>query len=124
MRPRWSSSAPGRPASCSALSSQDAGIDCLVLERAERTHLRARARAGFLAGDFADVPTGGDVYVLSRVLPDDGSVSPATAWDLHMMCNVGGRERGADHYGRLFADAGLTGGAPSTTSSSAPLGCP
>ncbi|PWI16863.1 methyltransferase [Streptomyces sp. Act143] len=97
-------------------------------------------RCAFLAGDFADVPAGGDVYVLSRVLhdwddercreilrhcarampdhadllvvervlPDDGSVSLATAWDLHMMCNVGGRERRADHYARLFADAGLT----------------
>ncbi|WNZ09941.1 methyltransferase [Streptomyces sp. 11x1] len=96
-------------------------------------------RCAFVAGDFADVPAGGDVYVLSRVLhdwddercreilrhcarampdhadllvvervlPSDGSASLATAWDLHMMCNVGGRERRADHYGRLFADAGL-----------------
>ncbi|MFE2297192.1 methyltransferase [Streptomyces sp. NPDC059445] len=98
------------------------------------------ARCTFRAGDFADVPAGGDVYVLSRVLhdwdddrcreilrhcaramhddadllvvervlPADGSPSLATAWDLHMMCNVGGRERRADHYARLFADAGLT----------------
>ncbi|WP_045558748.1 methyltransferase [Streptomyces sp. FxanaA7] len=97
------------------------------------------ARCSFVTGDFADVPAGGDVYILSRVLhdwddercreilrhcarampdhaellvvervlPSDGSVSLATAWDLHMMCNVGGRERRADHYGRLFADAGL-----------------
>ncbi|MET7988464.1 methyltransferase [Streptomyces sp. NPDC005281] len=97
-------------------------------------------RCAFVAGDFADVPANGDVYVLSRVLhdwddercreilrhcadamqdhadllvvervlPADGSVSLATAWDLHMMCNVGGRERRAAHYDRLFADAGLT----------------
>ncbi|MET9122531.1 methyltransferase [Streptomyces sp. NPDC004528] len=97
-------------------------------------------RCTFHPGDFADVPPGGDVYVLSRVLhdwdddrcreilrhcaramddtadllvvervlPSDGSASLATAWDLHMMCNVGGRERRADHYARLFADAGLT----------------
>ncbi|MCX4559918.1 methyltransferase [Streptomyces phaeochromogenes] len=97
-------------------------------------------RCAFRAGDFADVPAGADVYVLSRVLhdwdddrcreilrhcaramtdtadllvvervlPADGSASLATAWDLHMMCNVGGRERRADHYARLFADAGLT----------------
>ncbi|MFJ4409103.1 methyltransferase [Streptomyces sp. NPDC088910] len=97
-------------------------------------------RCAFLPGSFADVPAGGDVYILSRVLhdwdddrcreilrhcaramspaaellvvervlPDDGSASLATAWDLHMMCNVGGRERRADHYARLFADAGLT----------------
>ncbi|WP_369030251.1 methyltransferase [Streptomyces adonidis] len=97
-------------------------------------------RCAFVTGDFADVPTGGDIYVLSRVLhdwdddrcrdilrhcarampdhadllvvervlPSDGSVSLATAWDLHMMCNVGGRERRAAHYDRLFTDAGLT----------------
>lgn len=96
-------------------------------------------RCDYRAGDFADVPPGGDVYVLSRVLhdwdddrcreilrhlarampahadllvverllPADGSPSLATAWDLHMLCNVGGRERRADHYGRLLADAGL-----------------
>ncbi|WP_331741814.1 methyltransferase [Streptomyces sp. NBC_01006] len=97
------------------------------------------ARCDYRAGDFADVPPGGDVYVLSRVLhdwdddrcreilrhcarampahadllvverllPADGSPSLATAWDLHMLCNVGGRERRADHYARLLADAGL-----------------
>ncbi|MFF3722372.1 methyltransferase [Streptomyces erythrochromogenes] len=97
------------------------------------------ARCAYRAGDFADVPPGGDVYVLSRVLHDwdddrcreilrhcarampahadllvverllplDGSPSLATAWDLHMLCNVGGRERSADHYAHLLADAGL-----------------
>lgn len=96
-------------------------------------------RCTFQAGDFADVPADGDVYVLSRVLhdweddrcveilrhcaeampadadllvverllPADGSPSLATAWDLHMMCNVGGRERRRDHYARLLAAAGL-----------------
>ncbi|MFB7507676.1 methyltransferase [Streptomyces broussonetiae] len=97
-------------------------------------------RCAYRAGDFADVPAGGDVYILSRVLhdwdddrcreilhhcsrampahadllivervlPTDGSTSLATAWDLHMMCNVGGRERRADHYARLLDAAGLT----------------
>lgn len=97
------------------------------------------ARCDYRAGDFADVPAGGDVYVLARVLhdwdddrcreilghcarampdhadlliverllPTDGSPSLATAWDLHMLCNVGGRERDADHYARLLADVGL-----------------
>ena len=96
-------------------------------------------RCTYRAGDFAEMPTAGDVYMLSRVLhdwddercreilshcarampdhadllivervlPTDGSASLATAWDLHMMCNVGGRERRADHYARLLADAGL-----------------
>ncbi|WSK25706.1 methyltransferase [Streptomyces sp. NBC_01298] len=97
------------------------------------------ARCDYRSGDFADVPHGGDVYVLSRILhdwdddrcreilrhcarampadadlliverllPADGSPSLATAWDLHMMCNVGGRERRREHYARLLADAGL-----------------
>lgn len=116
----------------------------------ERPHVVAAARrsldaagvgerCAYRAGDFADVPAGGDVYVLSRVLhdwddercgrilrhcatampahadllvverllPADGSPAPAIAWDLHMMCNVGGRERGVEHYGRLLGEAGL-----------------
>ncbi|WP_405017486.1 methyltransferase [Kitasatospora sp. NBC_00070] len=124
------------------------GLRGVLLERphavaAARLSLAAAGhgdRCEYVAGDFADVPAGGDVYLLSRilhdwdddrcreilrhcarampahadllvverVLPDDGSPSLATAWDLHMRCNVGGRERRADHYARLFADAGLT----------------
>ncbi|MGW6704563.1 methyltransferase [Streptomyces sp. NPDC054956] len=122
-------------------------LDGVLLERphvaeAARRHLDALgvgARCTYRVGDFADVPAGGDVYVLSRVLhdwdddrcreilrdcarampahadllvverllPSDGSPSLATAWDLHMMCNVGGRERRADHYAELLDDAGL-----------------
>ena len=112
-----------------------------ALERARRSLDAAGlgGRCGYLPGDFADVPQGGDIYILSRVLhdwdddrcreilrgiahampdaadllivervlPADGSPSLATAWDLHMMCNVGGRERRTDHYARLLADAGL-----------------
>ncbi|MFF7844976.1 methyltransferase [Streptomyces ossamyceticus] len=54
------------------------------------------------------MPDHADLLVVERVLPSDGSMSLATAWDLHMMYNVGGRERHAEHYARLFADAGLT----------------
>ncbi|MFD9726250.1 methyltransferase [Streptomyces sp. NPDC059072] len=119
----------------------------VLLERphvveAARRHLDTvgvGARCTYRVGDFADVPAGGDVYVLSRVLhdwdddrcleilrdcarampahadllvverllPSDGSPSLATAWDLHMMCNVGGRERRADHYAALLDGAGL-----------------
>ncbi|MFF0413003.1 methyltransferase [Kitasatospora sp. NPDC004745] len=96
-------------------------------------------RCTYRCGDFADVPAGADLYLLSRVLhdwddarcreilrhcarampahadllivervlPADASASLATAWDLHMRCNTGGRERRADHYARLLADAGL-----------------
>ncbi|WP_412537904.1 methyltransferase [Longispora sp. K20-0274] len=117
----------------------------------ERPHVLARARdalaaagcgerCSYVAGDFADVPDDGDVYVLARilhdwdddrcreilrhcaaamredaslliverVLPADGAASLATAWDLHMLCNVGGRERTLAHYARLLEDTGLT----------------
>ncbi|MFF2354575.1 methyltransferase [Kitasatospora sp. NPDC058115] len=112
-----------------------------AVEAARRTMAAAGCadRCAYRTGDFADVPAGGDVYLLSRVLhdwddercrailrhcarampahadllvlerllPADGSPSLATAWDLHMMCNVGGRERRADQYAALLADAGL-----------------
>ncbi|MEZ0110526.1 hypothetical protein ABH920_004541 [Catenulispora sp. EB89] len=96
-------------------------------------------RCGYHVGDFADVPAGADVYLLSRVLHDwddercreilrhcakampehadllvlervlpVGTVpSLAGSWDLHMLCNVGGRERHTGHYARLLSEAGL-----------------
>ena len=119
----------------------------ILLERpqvlaAARTYLAATGAGGrcrYRAGDFADVPPGGDVYLLSRVLhdwdddrcrsilrhcadamprhadlliverllPADTTPSLATAWDLHMMCNTGGRERTAEHYARLLEEHGL-----------------
>ncbi|MEV1018887.1 methyltransferase [Streptomyces sp. NPDC050264] len=119
-------------------------LNAVLLERphvveAARLRLDA-ARCTCVAGDFADVPPGADVYLLSRVLhdwddercleilrhcarampadaglliverllPADNSPSLATAWDLHMRCNVGGRERTAHHYARLLDEAGLT----------------
>ncbi|MEV7601292.1 methyltransferase [Kitasatospora sp. NPDC089797] len=53
------------------------------------------------------MPAHADLLIVERLLPADGSASLATAWDLHMMCNTGGRERTAEHYARLLADAGL-----------------
>ncbi|MFJ3881660.1 methyltransferase [Streptomyces sp. NPDC090077] len=123
------------------------GLRGVLLERPHAVEAARRlldaagcgARCTYRAGDFADVPPGGDVYLLSRVLhdwdddrcreilrhcarampdhadlliverllPADGSPSLATAWNLHMLCNVGGRERDAAHYARLLEDAGL-----------------
>ena len=51
------------------------------------------------------------LLILERLLPEDGSSSLAAAWDVHMLCNVGGRERTAGHYRRLLRESGfvLTG---------------
>ncbi|MFJ6985538.1 MULTISPECIES: methyltransferase [unclassified Streptomyces] len=119
-----------------------------TLEAARERLARAGCadRCTFVAGDFTtSVPTGGDVYLLSRVLhdwddetcaallrrcaaamapgarlllvervlPEDSRPSLAPAWDVHMLCNVGGRERTAAHYGRLLTAAGFTPGAVS-----------
>ncbi len=57
------------------------------------------------------MPRHAELLVIERLLPSDGTPSLAVPWDVHMLCNVGGRERTAEHYGRLLADAGfeLTG---------------
>jgi trans-aconitate methyltransferase len=103
----------------------------LEAARAELTE-----RCSFVAGDFTQsVPEGGDVYLLSRVLHDwddercltilrrcADAMRPGTqlllverllptptavAWDVHMLCNVGGQERDEDHYRRLLEKAGF-----------------
>jgi hypothetical protein len=53
------------------------------------------------------VAVDGRLLLVERLLSDDGQPSLAEAWDLHMLCNVGGRERTAEHYGRLLAAAGF-----------------
>lgn len=57
------------------------------------------------------MPGHADLPLMERLLPEDDSPSLAFAWDIHMMCNVGGQERTASHYRRLVAEAGfeLTG---------------
>ncbi|PBC76926.1 methyltransferase family protein [Streptomyces sp. TLI_235] len=119
-----------------------------VVEAARETLTKAGCadRCRLVVGDFTEeVPGGGDVYLLSRVLhdwddrqclailrrlaesvpehaellvverllPAEGDTAPSLAvpWDVHMLCNVGGRERTAEHYRRLLAEAGfdLTG---------------
>jgi O-methyltransferase domain/Dimerisation domain len=47
------------------------------------------------------------LLIVERLLPEDRSPSLAFAWDIHMLCNVGGRERTATHYGKLLAEAGF-----------------
>jgi hypothetical protein len=53
------------------------------------------------------MPEGSRLYVIERLLPEDDSRSLVPAWDLHMLCNVGGRERTRTHYRTLLRSAGL-----------------
>jgi len=113
-----------------------------VLESAHRrlAELDVAGRCELVAGDLTcAVPSGGDVYILSRILhdwddarclsilracaaasadagtlliierllPEDDRESLATAWDIHMMCNVGGRERTGSHYRMLLNESGF-----------------
>ncbi len=53
------------------------------------------------------MPAHADLLIIERLLPEDDSPSLAVAWDIHMMCNVGGRERTASHYHRLLSETGF-----------------
>jgi hypothetical protein len=53
------------------------------------------------------MPSHAELLVVERLLPEDDTPSLAVAWDLHMMCNVGGRERTARHYARLLGESGF-----------------
>jgi O-methyltransferase domain len=53
------------------------------------------------------MPEHAALLIVERLLPEDGSPSLAVPWDIHMLCNVGGRERTAGHYARMLAAAGL-----------------
>ena len=57
------------------------------------------------------MPPKAQLLILERLLPEDDSPSLAAAWDVHMLCNVGGRERTTGHYRRLLRESGfvLTG---------------
>ncbi|GAA1593140.1 methyltransferase [Streptomyces globosus] len=53
------------------------------------------------------MPEEAELLVVERLLPPDGGNSLAVAWNVHMLCNVGGRERTLEHYRRLLAEAGF-----------------
>jgi len=53
------------------------------------------------------MPHHAELLVVERLLPTDATPSLAVAWDVHMLCNVGGRERSAEHYRRLLTKAGF-----------------
>jgi O-methyltransferase/methyltransferase family protein len=47
------------------------------------------------------------LLVIERLLPEDGGVSLASSWDMHMLAITGGRERTCQEYQRLLSEAGL-----------------
>lgn len=51
------------------------------------------------------MPSHAELYLVERILPADDRASLAVPWDVHMLCNVGGRERTAEHYRRLLHEA-------------------
>ncbi|OON82936.1 methyltransferase [Streptomyces tsukubensis] len=54
------------------------------------------------------MPDHAELFVLERLLPEEGETSLAVSWDVHMLCNVGGRERTLDQYRSLLARTGFT----------------
>jgi len=63
---------------------------------------------GILANLAAAMPAHAELMVIERLLPADTDTdSLAVAWDIHMLCNVGGRERTESHYRQLLAAAGF-----------------
>ncbi|MFI1918427.1 methyltransferase [Nocardia sp. NPDC020380] len=60
-----------------------------------------------LANCAAAMPAHARLYVIERLLPDDNATSLAPAWDVHMLCNVGGRERTLPHFRALLSSADL-----------------
>jgi hypothetical protein len=53
------------------------------------------------------MPAHAALIIVERLLPEDDRDSLAVAWDVHMLCNVGGRERTESHYRALLAEAGF-----------------
>ncbi|MBP2473294.1 hypothetical protein JOF53_002166 [Crossiella equi] len=53
----------------------------------------------------AGMPEHAELLVVERLLGEPGSL--AVPWDVHMLCNVGGRERTEAHYARLLGQAGF-----------------
>ncbi|SDG21732.1 Dimerisation domain-containing protein [Lentzea fradiae] len=55
-----------------------------------------------------DMPAHAELLVVERLLPETGGTdSLAVPWDIHMLCNTGGRERSESHYRALLAEAGF-----------------
>ena len=83
------------------------GGDVYLLSRVLHDWDDARCHA-ILTTCAAGMPAEAELLIVERLLPEsDETVSLAVPWDIHMLCNVGGRERTASHYRALLADAGF-----------------
>jgi hypothetical protein len=82
------------------------GGDAYLLSRVLHDWNDARC-ATILRNCAEAMPAHAELLIVERLLPEDDSLSLALAWDIHMLCNVGGRERTAAHYAALLADAGF-----------------
>ncbi|MFB9904363.1 methyltransferase [Allokutzneria oryzae] len=61
-----------------------------------------------LATCARNMPAHAELLVIERLLPETGNTdSLAIPWDIHMLCNTGGRERTESHYRALLADVGF-----------------
>ncbi|MFC0112512.1 methyltransferase [Kibdelosporangium aridum] len=61
-----------------------------------------------LATCAANMPDHAELLIIERLLPNKPDpYSLAIPWDIHMLCNVGGRERTESHYRALLTDAGF-----------------
>ncbi len=61
-----------------------------------------------LATCARNMPPHAELLVIERLLPEGADPdSLAIPWDVHMLCNTGGRERSESDYRALLADAGF-----------------
>ncbi|MEU0883875.1 methyltransferase [Lentzea sp. NPDC005914] len=64
--------------------------------------------ATILATCARNMPPHAELLVIERLLPEGTDpASLAILWDVHMLCNTGGRERSESDYRALLADAGF-----------------
>lgn len=81
--------------------------DVYLLSRVLHDWDDARCRV-ILATCARDMPAHGELLVIERLLPAAGDTdSLAVPWDVHMLCNTGGRERTESHYRALLTEAGF-----------------
>lgn len=83
-----------------------AGADVYVLSRVLHDWDDEKC-VDILRNCAAAIPADAHLLVIERLLNTSGPATLASAWDLHMLCNVGGRERTAQHYVQLLATAGF-----------------